>query len=126
MFDLDPNSENIFSLSFALLFFVITVGVFFILRNTSTDFKFSRGALISLNRFYFLIYIALAVKLLMVFQFNSYIDDFVGTSVPLSKPSAIIGLGMIWIYGLFATVVLTMVNFFKQGLALQEEQDLTV
>lgn len=126
MFDLDPNSENIFSLSFALLFFVITVGVFFILRNTSTDFKFSSGALISLNRFYYLIYVVVIVKVLMIFKFNSYITDFVDTKVHLLKPSAINGLGIMWIYGLFATVLLTMINFFKQGLALQEEQDLTV
>lgn len=125
MFDLDPNSENIFSLSFSILFFMITVGVFFVLRNTSKDFKFSKNALISLNRFYFLIYIVLIVKVLMVFQFNSYIHDFVGPKVHLSKPSSNI-LGLMWIYGLLATVLITLINFFKQGLLLQEEQDLTV
>lgn len=126
LFDLDPNSDNVFSLSFALLFFVITVGVFLVLQHTSKDFKFSRNVLISLNRFYILIYIMVVVKVLITFKFNSYIGTFLSPHVHLQKPFYSIGLGTLFIYGLFATVLFTLINFFKQGLILQEEQDLTI
>ncbi|HTN22095.1 MAG TPA: DUF2975 domain-containing protein [Pelobium sp.] len=126
IFDLDPNADNVFSLSFALLFFVISVGVFFILRNTSKSFQFSKNVLASLNKFYFLIYVVVIMKVLLVLKFNSDISTLIDPKIHLERPFYSIGLGTAFIYGLFATLLITLINFFKQGLVLQEEQDLTV
>jgi hypothetical protein len=126
IFDLDPNANNLFSFSFALLFCVASMGIFFILRNISENFRFSKNVLVSLNKFYFLIYLIVVIKALMVFQFNSYINNLIDPKIHLEKPYYSEWLVTAFIYTLFATLLITLINFFKQGLRLQEEQDLTV
>jgi len=125
MFDLDPHSDDIFSFSFTLFFFVVTLGLFVLLKNTSRDFKFSQNTLASLNKFHFLIYAMVIVKVLMVFQFNSYIQGLIGSEIRL-KRSFSTNLETLYFFGLFSALLITIINFFKQGIVLQQEQDLTV
>jgi hypothetical protein len=66
------------------------------------------------------------MKVLLVLKFNSDISTLIDPKIHLERPFYSIGLGTAFIYGLFATLLITLINFFKQGLVLQEEQDLTV
>lgn len=35
-------------------------------------------------------------------------------------------VGTFFFFGMFSVLLITVINFFKRGLSLQEEQDLTV
>ncbi|RKD19601.1 hypothetical protein BCY91_13485 [Pelobium manganitolerans] len=125
LFDLDPNSENIFSFSFTWFFFVVTLGLFILIKNTPEDFKFSHNTLSNLNRLHFLVYASLVIKVVLVFQYNSYIRGLMPPGVRLAH-SMNNQVGTFFFFGMFSVLLITVINFFKRGLSLQEEQDLTV
>lgn len=126
IFDLDPNSSNLFSLYVSSFFFVISLAMFFVLKNTPNDFTFSKNIASSLTKLHILVYLIIIIRVLTFFLYNAYTRSLINPEFRLVKPVNTDTIVMLVTYGLFATFLSIVINFFRQGLALQEEQDLTV
>ncbi len=126
IFDLDPDSNNLFSLYITSFIFVISLAMFIVLKNIPKDFTFSKNVATSLTKLHVLVYIIIIIRVLVFFLYYAYIRDLLNPEFHLQKTVNTYIIITLATYGLFATSLSVVINFFNQGLRLQEEQDLTV